>query len=173
MPPPARRLGVAPVASWNSAWNNVILRGQVPKSRRRLTVGTDSGDAEPVVGPNKCLDSYAAMLSRCSFRWSSYSCMAPGCLWMFLKFHGYSWIFGSFHLRCVWVRTESEVQRGCWCLQNCNFSGLTIRIPGVKLQIFGASLNMLYVYKLNWYVLYMLGEGISWCWLQKLLFIGM
>lgn len=86
---------------------------------------------------------------RCSFRWSSYSCMAPGCLWIFLKFHGCSWIFGTFHLRCVWVRTESEVQRGCWCLQNCNFWGLTIRIPGVKLQIFGASLNMLYVYKLN------------------------
>lgn len=92
VPPPARRLGVSPVASWNSPWNNVILRGQVPKSRRRLTVGTDSGDAEPVVGPNKCLDSYAWLLDAC------------GCSWNFMDIHGFLvlFIWGA----CGWGQSQ-------------------------------------------------------------------
>lgn len=81
-----------PVASWNSPWNNVILRGQVPKSRRRLTVGTDSGDAEPVVGPNKCLDSYAWLLDAC------------GCSWNFMDIHGFLvlFIWGA----CGWGQSQ-------------------------------------------------------------------
>lgn len=100
MPPPARRLGAAPVASWNSPWNNVILRGQVPKSRRRLTVGTDSGDAEPVVGPNKCLESYALAMPLCypdvlsdEVHIHAWLLDACGYSWNFMDIHGFLVVF--------------------------------------------------------------------------------
>jgi len=77
-------------------------------------VGTDSGDAEPVVGPNKCLDSYAAMLSQMFFPMKFIFMHGS---WMLVDILEISWMFMDFWYFSSEVRVgEDGVRSSAWLL---------------------------------------------------------